>query len=242
MYLVARNIKEVLTNPIGLTRNSIAARDLLNAPCHVVPVLLTDKRICETPFRCETREQAEELKESVINWLKEVQTSQGRNYSHQCYEPQITTYLDGHSRVTLQIYVIKRELPIGRNLKEAYQDPLGTWDLRKSNPIFEEQTLKLSSGVLRSRFKTLTKLENKFSAEIAQGIIKPIQRNSVYRPKFRFLKAPRYTFNRDIRRMKAQSEAPLNRKSLLIPDESEDLFNRNIRLVESEGSGRSMGL
>lgn len=243
MYVVAKNIKEVLTKPIGLTRDVITARAYLNAPAALVTVQMNHKTLCKTkPFICDSFEDAVAIQAELKEVLKRYKHELPQSTAQDCYEPQITNYINGKSKVTLQVYVIKRQLPIGRNIKEASTDPLGFWSLRDKDPIFEDQPLKLSSGILRSRFKTVVKLQEKFSAEIAQGIIKPIYRDKVFRPKFRFLKAPRYTFGRDVERMKAGSRAAMYKHTNQEPNESEDLFNKNIRLVESEGDGRRMGL
>ncbi len=245
MYLVADNITEVFSKPIAFCRDSLSARYYLKAPAIVQTILLSDKDICKQPYVCDTYDDALKISGKAIEILKEIRQNTPSTYDT-CYnyEPKIIAKTSGSYRVTLDVYIVDRYLPIGRNLDEALNDPLGR--LRpheQKDPTFEDIPLKPASGRLRGRYKSEKSLISRYGVEIRQSFIEIEKVGEKFCGRLKFMKAPKVTFERDRLRLKQGMSKPLYHDPLrarsLKGHEMRDLFNRDVVLVTDEGDGRS---
>jgi len=234
-----------MSEPLGFATNVYGAQDILKAPAQLVSVVLNHTTLCETPYTCANEADAERLvieAESFLSEKRDVLPASNLLGELRPYPPVITHYVNGYSRVSIKAYVVRRELPIGRSVKEAQTNPLGYWPLSMSNPVFEDRPLRLTSSLLKNRYQTERGFNTAFGTLELQGIVKRVMKEDFIRPKFRFLKAPRYTYDRDRTLIKqGQSRSLGSREVSLLPQERYDLFNPNIILVENEGDGRAMG-
>jgi len=247
MHIVARNIGEVFTRPITFATNAGGAAQYLNAPCRLVDVYVSHKKFCKvTPFECETSEDAHQLRDNLDEYLVKTkgELPVHGSFSTQLPHPaRISHRVTGKSKVYLKAFVIKQDLPIGRSLKEAQQDPLGEWNIAKRHPQFENEPLRIKSHLLPQKYKTRAGFDRKFEKLVLQRIVKCVESDGLFRARYRYLKAPRVTFERDRMRIIEGMEKPLTDPSKPRSFEGyelRDLFNRNVILVTEEGDGRSM--
>ena len=238
MHILVKSITEIMTSPLAFVRTQQMAERILGAPVR-----------CETAqwkASFESYDEAREFCDDIAAKLHALRMSDPSwdyiTAGVRTREPIIVpTFEDGY-KIRIEVFIPLEQLPVGRNGKEALEHPLGYGPILRRTFEFEGQKTRLASVILKPKYKRISTAQKRFQSRISQKSVKLVKQGDVWRPKFRYWKAPNVMFDKDRALISARQNQPYyGRPKNMPPRELGDLFNRHIRLVEEEGSGIKMG-